>query len=269
MKADLKSASVSDYISELISLGFSSLARDDGNGNLDIYKNLDNGLEYLNQHTTVVSDDVTKSVVLLKLLIDLRENIISSKEVPDHAVPNIHKSADSLNKLLIKSAEKTILNEKRELITSQCEAFLKIADEIRNERKIRGLGILDGRLKNVIGRLRKKSGIESVFKSAENEFFENYKLEADSILEAGNLRQIGEKLLEMKDITRKKKANFTQINRFLKYKMRYEASFISRIKNQMNSLNKKSYCTSLYNIQENIEDLSGLIALEKYHKKKE
>lgn len=258
----------SDYISELISLGFSSLARDDGTGNLEIYRRLDQGLKSLNNHVMVVSDDVPKCVVLLKLLIDLRENIISSPDIPAHKVPNIHKSADNLNELLVKSAQKTIQNDDLDLITSQCEAFLEAADEIRKEQKIRSLGILDGKLKNVIGRLRKKSAIESVFSSAENIFFEKYKAEAETIMEKGSLKEIGEKLLEMKTITQKKNDNFAQINKLMKYMGRYDNRFVFKIKNKMNSLNKKSYGASVYTIQENLEELAELENLEAYHKKK-
>ncbi len=258
----------SDYIFELISMGYSSIARDNGTGNLDIYKKLEQGLEFLNNNVTVVSDDVANCVVLLKLLISLREKVIISEDVSAYEIPHIHKSAESFKELLIKSARSTIKIKDQDLITRQCEAFLKAADEIRNEQELRGLGVLDRELKNVIGRLREESEIDSVFYSAENEFFENYKAKAETVMHEGSLKEIGKKILEMKDITNKDNIDSTQTNRFLKYLRKYEARFISKIKSQMNLLNKKSLGASFYNIQENIEELASFKNLEIYHKKK-
>ncbi|MCP4722095.1 MAG: hypothetical protein GY860_21770, partial [Desulfobacteraceae bacterium] len=257
----------SDYIFELISMGYSSIARDNGIGNLEIYKKLEQGLDFLNNNVTVVSDDVVNCVVLLKLLISLREKVIISEDVPAYEIPHIHKSAESFKELLIKSALSTIKNQDQELITRQWEAFFKAADEIRNEQELRGLGVLDRELKNVIERLREESEIDSVFFFAENKFFENYKAKAETIMHEGSLKEIGKKILEMKNITNKDNIDSTQTNRFLKYLRKYEARFISKIKSQMNLLNKKSLGASFYNIQENIEELSSFKNLEIYHKK--
>jgi hypothetical protein len=99
---------ISDYISELISKGYSSLTRENGQGNLETFKTLDRGLGFLKDNAFVHSDDVLKSLVVLKLLVELRENIIRTKNISNSQIPNIYKSVETLNNLLIKSANQSL-----------------------------------------------------------------------------------------------------------------------------------------------------------------
>ena len=84
------------------------------------------------------------------------------------------------------------------MITHQCEAFLKGADEIRRDRKLKGLGILDGNLKNAIGHLRKKANIESVFYNEYEESFELLTNKSNKRIEENDLTIIGESLSELR-----------------------------------------------------------------------
>ena len=105
-----KKTEISDFISELISKGYSSLAREDGTGKLMAFKDIHSGLIFLKNTAVVHADDISRSIVVLKLLVKLREDIIKSKDVMDYQIPNIHISVDNLNALLIKSANQSLNN---------------------------------------------------------------------------------------------------------------------------------------------------------------
>lgn len=259
---------VSGYISELVSRGYSSLAREEGQDNLKAFKEINSGLVHLKNTTTVQSDDILKCVILLRLLVDLRENIIRSDKVLDSQIPNIYKSVDHLNDLLVKSADQSMKDEDHQLITIQCEEFLKAADEIRKDVKLKGLGILDGKLKNVIGRLRKKASIDSVFKDEQFDVYNKIISRADEILAGDNLQEIGEKLQELNQTVEKLENNFTYGKRLLSYCRRYEQAFIKKIKSRMNDLYKKNIKMTLFDCQEMMNTFLSIENLITYHENK-
>lgn len=259
---------ISDFISELISKGYSSLARDEGSGNLDAYKEIDRGLRFLKDNAEIQSNDVSRSVVLLKLLVDLRENIIKSAQVMDYQIPNIHNAADKLSALLIKSANQSLTNDDQNVITIQCEAFLNAADEIRKDEKLKTLGILDGRLKNAIGRLRKKSSIESIFTGEEMDEYHNFIEAGDRVIKGGTLEEIGSKFQEIKNTVNKLEDNYPDRLKFIKYMQRFEKNFHLKLKSRTNALVKKINGASIYETYEVLDELRSMKKLEKYHQNK-
>ncbi len=259
---------ISGYISELISLGYSSLNREEGVDSLNSYKKIKKGLKHLRRNFYVKSKDINKCVTILKLLADIRENLIRSKDVLDSQIPNIYKPVEDLNKLLIKSANQTIKNDDNESITIQCEEFLKAADEIRRDKKLKGLGILDGSLKNVIGRLRKKSDIESVFKDETLDAYEVITARANEAIKTGELDEIGEQIIILKESIGDFEDSFTYRARLINYIRKYETHFIKKIKSRLNKLYKKSRETALFDTQEIIDKISSMEDLIYYHKNK-
>jgi hypothetical protein len=263
-----KKTEISDFISELISKGYSSLARENGAGKLKAFQDINKGLIFLKNTAVVNSDDISKSIVVLKLLVELREDIIKSKGVMDYQIPNIHISVDNLNNLLIKSANQSLNNDDPALITSQCEEFLNAADEIRKDDKLKGLRILDKNLKNVIGRLRKKSSIDSIFSDKDIAQYDNIIEAANDTLDKGSLDQIGIKFLELKDAIDNLPNDFAYRNRFLKYIRRFEQSFHQKIKSKTNALVKKSNGAGFFDSHEILDKLLSMEKLEEYHQKK-
>ena len=259
---------ISDYISELLSKGYSSLARETGQGNLEAFKTLDKGLAFLKDNTFIHSDDVLKSVTLLKLLVDLREKIIRTREIFDSRIPDIHKPVDSLNCLLIKSADYSIKKNDTESITKQCEDFLNIADEIRKDKRLRGLGILNRKLKKTIGRLREKAGIESVFKDEHLDAYNAIIFKADETLEEGDLQKIGKKIQEIRKKIDGLGNKFIHRNRLFAYFRRYENNYVKKIKSKMNVLSNKSMNISYYDCQEIIDQFLKIENLFIYHENK-
>ncbi len=259
---------VSDYISELISKGYSSLAREEGSGNLSTFKNIDKGLIHLRKNASVYSEDISKCVVVLRLLVDLRENIIKSKEVRDSQVPNIYKSVDNLNDLFVKSANQTIKKNNLQSITVQCEELLKAADEIRRDKKLKGLGVLDGKLKNVIGRLRKKAKIDSVFEDEDLKVYDQIIIKATQILDSGDLQLIGKGLDRLKNKIDLLEKNDSNRKRLLNYIRRFEKTFINKIKNKVNNLYKKSKQSALFDIGDILDEVSAMENLIVYHNNK-
>ncbi len=263
-----KNTDISDFISELISKGYSSIKRENGKGKLKAFKEIDKGLGFLKDNAEVHSEDVSKSIVILRLLVNLREDIIQSKHVMDHQIPNIYTSVDKLNTLLIKSANQSLKNDDPNLITNQCEEFLNAADEIRKDEKLKGIGVLDGRLKNVIGRLRKKSTIESIFSDQDLDQYHTLIEEADDVLQDGSLNQIGSKFLDLKQTIDKMSEDFPYRNRLTKYVRRFEKSFHLKLKSKANALVKKSNGASIFDNYEILDELLSMKNLEDYHHKK-
>ncbi|HKJ98153.1 MAG TPA: hypothetical protein VJ959_04470 [Desulfotignum sp.] len=259
---------ISDYISELISKGYSSLAREAGSGNLKTFKEIHHGIDFLRNHTQVRSQDVIKCMVVIRLLVNLRENIIQSEDVPDSQIPNIYKSVDILNELLIKSAYQSIRDESQESITRQCEAFFQLADEIRKDNKLKGLGILDGKMKNAIGRLRKKASIGSIFQDKANEKYDEIVSRADEISRGDDLQQMGEKRKELSKIIETLENRAIYRNRLIAYQRRYETYFIKKISGRVNRLYKKSLNATVYDCQEILDILSSMEQLIVYHENK-
>ena len=259
---------ISDYIAELISKGYSSLSRDAGLGNLETFKEIHHGIGILKNHAQVRSQDVVKCVVVMRLLVNLRENIIQSEDVPDSQIPNIYVSVDHLNELLIKSANQYIRGENQESITQQCEEFFKLADEIRKDKKLKGLGILDGKMKNAIGRLRKKASMGSIFQDEANEKYNEIISRADEIFMGDNLLQMGEKLKELFQMLETLENGAAYRNRLIACHRRYETFFVKKIRSRVNTLYKKSLHATVYDCHEIIDQLSGMEKLVDYHENK-
>lgn len=259
---------ISDYISELISKGYSSLSRDAGQGNLETFKEIHHGIAFLKNHTQIRSQDVIKCVVVMRLLVNLRENIIQSEAVPDSQIPNIYASVDHLNELLIKSANQFLKCENQESITRQCEEFFKLADEIRKDNKLKGLGILDGKMKNAIGRLRKKASMGSIFQDAANERYNEIISRADDIFMGDNLQQMGEKLKELSRMLETLENGTAYRNRLMACHRRYETFFVKKIRSRVNALYKQSLHATVYDCYEIIDQLSGMEKLVDFHENK-
>ncbi|MCP3871547.1 MAG: hypothetical protein GY699_00105 [Desulfobacteraceae bacterium] len=263
-----KNIKISDFISELISIGYSALARENGQGKLKAFKEINKGLDFLKKNAVVHTDDISKSIVTLKLLVDLREDVIKSKGVKDYQIPDIYSPVEKLNTLLIKSANQSLKDDDPNLITTECEKFLNAADEIRKDSRIKGLGLLDGKIKNVIGRLRKKANIESIFL---DEGLDSYQIlieAADNMLNSGSLNQIGAKSLELKHTADELSKDFAYRTRFIKYVRRFEQSFHQKIKAKTNALLKKSNGSSFFDCQEILDELVSIKKFEEYHRKK-
>lgn len=256
---------ISDLISELISRGYSSLARDDGSGNLKTFKQIDNELKTLRKTTIIHSDDISKCVVILRLLVDLREKIIRSKTVKDAQIPNIYRPVDNLNDLFMKSANKTIKTDNLKNITQQCEAFLEAADELRKDPQLKQLGILDGNLKNVIGRLRKKANIDSVFSDDHQKVHDEITRHANMVLETGELEDIGMELDGLRAKLSGLEHNDPNQKRLLMFIQRYEKAFIKKIKQQVQQLNRQSRKSSLFDVIDILEEMDRVEKLISHH----
>lgn len=264
----MQSQYISDYISALISLGYSTLARDKGQKNLDAYKRIEQGLIELKKYSTIDHEDIDKCIVVLKLLVDIRENLIVSDEILNNQIPNIYKAVDSMNELFIKSANKSIENKEKSKITHQCEAFLKVADEIRRDKKLKGLGILNGNLKNAIGRLRKTANIKSAFYNEYEESFELITNKSKERIVENDLTKIGESLSDLRKSFEKLENDDRVKSRLFIYIGKYEKRYIQKIKTRMNKLYKKNYQASLFDTHDYIDELISMEKLIKYHKNK-
>ncbi len=250
---------------KLISLGRASFERGDARHNLNTYNILLNGLVRLSKGDPIKGDHALNCLSLFRVMVKLHQKILGSNAIDKKSIPDIYKPASAINDLLVKSAKDAISSGDRYYITDQCEVLLSVANIIRYKDDIRRLGILEAKLKNVIGELRAKADIVSVFKDEDREIFENLIENVEKILKQGDLEQIGMTLLKLETLAEKLKNKYITSLSFLNYLRSYKNNYIVKITNKIdryiNSVNK----ANLYDKIELVEKFSLMEDMEVYH----
>ena len=250
---------------KLISLGRVSSERGNSEHNLHAYKVLENGLQQLADGDPIQGDHVLKCLSLFRVMVKLHQKILSSKTIKKNLIPNIYKPGSALNDLLIKSAKDAIDTGDRYYITEQCEVLLSVANVIRYKDDLRRLGILEAKLKNIIGELRAKANIVSVFKDEDREVFENLIDKVENILKQGDLEQIGITFLKLETLAEKLKNKYVTSASFVNYLRTYRNNFIGKVKKRIDEYVNSVHSANLYEKIELMENFALLEDLEVYH----
>ena len=167
--------------------------------------------------------------------------------------------------LLIKSAKDAINSGDRYYITEQCEVLLSVSNIIRYKDDIRRLGVLEARLKNVIGELRAKADIVSIFQDEDRQIFENLIEKVEKILNNGDLEEIGITLLKLETLADKLKNKYITSLSFLNYLRSYKNNYIVKVTNRLESYITSVNEANLYDKIELMENFSLLEDTEVYH----
>ncbi|WP_153307516.1 hypothetical protein [Desulfospira joergensenii] len=260
-----KSNHISQGITKLISFAQKSVARGNPHHNLNTYRTLSGAIENLAGLETVKGDQIDSCVNLLSLMIELQQRVIKDNEIPSSEVPQIYKTAQNLNEIFIKSAKDAVTSGDNTYITEQCEALLQAADQIRSDPFLRTSGILDAKLKDVIGRLREKADIVNLFEGEENQAFNRIMEKAELLLEGNDLDEIGEAYIKLQSLEEKVKNQYVLRANFAKYLTGYRSRFISKIETRMNELKTKVGTSDLFENRDLLEKMEKLEKLEKFH----
>jgi hypothetical protein len=250
---------------KLISLGRVSCERGDAEHNLNAYNVLNNGLIKLSNGDPVKGDHALKCLSLFRIIVQLHQKILSSKNIKKNLIPNVYQPASAINGLLIKSAKDAISSGDRYYITEQCEVLLSVANIIRYKDDIRRLGILEARLKSVIGELRAKADIVSVFQDEDREMFDKLIDKVEKILKQGDLEQIGITLLKLESLADKLKNKYITSLSFMNYLRSYKNNYIVKVTNKIDKYVDSVYEANLYDKIELMENFSVLEDMEVYH----
>ncbi len=250
---------------KLISLGRISIERGNEEHNLDTYNVLCNGLKKLGKADPIKGNHILKCLSLFRVIVQLHQKILNSKNIKKNKIPDIYKPASSINDLLIKSAKDAINSGDRYYITEQCEVLLSVANIIRYKDEIRRLGILEARLKSLIGELRAKADIVSVFQDEDREIFEALISKVERILKQGDLEQIGITLLRLETLADKLKNKYITSISFSNYLRTYKKNYLLKITNIIDEYSNSVIHANLYDKIELMENFSLLEDLEVYH----
>ncbi len=257
--------SIDSDISKLLKVADVSLRSGDAAHNLNVYQVIYRGIDAFSKGDPVEKGNVLRCLALFRMQVDLHKHIVASESIPNDKIPDIYKAAALMNKLLLKSAYSATKSGSQQYINAQCDALLNTADQIRSDQELRKFGFLNRELKDVIGRLREKANIVSVFKDEDYEVYAKLISQVEEILQRGNLEETGRTLVKLEGLTDKFKNKYIAKPIFLKYLENYRKSYIEKIKRHMNSVVQQMKETSLFKTKELVEELANLRALDQYH----
>lgn len=250
---------------KLISLGRASFERGDAEHGLNAYNVLTNGLKIISEGDPVKGDHALQCLSLFRVIVKLHQKILSSKTISKKKIPDIYIPASFINYLLVKSAKDAINSGDKKYITEHCEVLLSVSNIIRYKDNIRSLGILEAKLKSVIGELRAKADIVSVFRDEDREVFENLIEKVERIYKQGDLEQIGITLLKLETLADKLKNKYITSLSFLNYIRNYKNNYISKVKKIIDDYSLSVDEANLYDKIELIENFSLIEDMEVYH----
>ena len=260
-----KSDLISQGIAKLISVARQSAERGTPQHNLSTYRTLSGAIENLGNMDTVIGDQIASCVTLLGHMVELQQLVIRADEIPSKEIPQIYGVAQALNKIFVKSAKDAVKSGDNAYITEQCEALLAAADEIRADSALRSSGLLDARLKDIIGRLREKADIVNLFEGTENKALSAVMEKAEIVLEDGGLGEIGKAYVQLNALGVKVKNQYVLRASFSKYLMGYKKSFLSKIEDQMSELKERVGDSDFLQCGELLAKMEELEKLDQFH----
>ena len=252
-------------MTKLISVARKSAERGTPQHNLNTYRTLSGAIENLSNLDAIKGEQIASCVSLLSLMAELQQLVIKASEIPSSEVPQIYDVAQNMNKIFIKSAKAAVTSGDNAYITEQCEVLLQAADQIRTDSALRTSGILDAKLKDVIGRLREKADIANLFEGEENLAFQEIMAKAESVLDGSRLNEIGKAYAKLNTLGPKVKNQYVLRASFTNYLMGYKNRFLTQIEDRLNELKSKIGVSDFLECRELLAKMESLEKLEKYH----
>ncbi len=259
-----KSDTITRAIAKLTSSAKTSVKKGDSGHNLKTFQMISETMGKLVSLGPIKGDQITACIRILSLLSDLEQQIIKSN-LPLKQVPHIHETAGFLNDLFVKSAKDALKSGDKAYITQQCEALLTAADQIREDRHLRTSGILNVKLKTIIGRLREKADIINMFEDNEIKGFIHLMEKAEAIIDTNRLDEIGEAFENLRKVGVKLKNKYTVRAKFNQYLIGYKKNYLVKIVNRLNRLKAGIWDADLFECKDLLEDLKKLENLHKFH----